>query len=285
MNYNGYKRVWNGVIARHEQAVLGALRSQMEAFAKQLEADSNAYPWELPTAELERVLIELYRDAGVRWGRITTMDIGAQVEGKKDALGDLLEAYIQEYLRLYLLNRSIVPITDTSRAEILAIMQQGAEEGWGAEKIARAIRDSGITIIRARLIARTEATRAMNSGGMLSAAAAPIATRKTWVSAQTNRTRRVPRDQFDHFRMDKKVAEFDQPFEVPSKMGGVEMLQFPGDPAGSAGNVCNCRCMCTYRGVRDANGDLMTPEQHNPKIVNNEFYKVVQGVRMQQRVS
>lgn len=284
MNYSGYKRVWNGVIARNEQGVLKALRMQMDAFAKQLEADSNAYPWELPTAELERVLIELYRDAGVKWGRITTMDIGAQVDVKKDALGDLLEAYVVEYLRLYLLNRSVIPITDTTRAEILAIMQQGAEEGWGAEKIARAIRESGITIIRARLIARTEATRAMNSGSMLAAAAAPIAVRKTWVSAQTNRTRRVPRDQFDHFHMDRKVAEFDKPFEVPTKMGGFEMLQFPGDPAGSAGNVCNCRCMCTYRGVRNEAGDLVKPEAHNPKIVNNEFYKVVQGVRLQRQL-
>lgn len=284
MNYSGYKRVWNGVIARNEQAVLKALRMQMDAFAKQLEANHNAYPWELPTAELERVLIELYRDAGVKWGRITTMDIGAQVDGKKDALGDLLEAYVVEYLRLYLLNRSVVPITDTTRAEILAIMQQGAEEGWGAEKIARAIRESGITIIRARLIARTEATRAMNSGSMLAAASAPIAVRKTWISAQTNRTRRLPRDQFDHFHMNEKVAEFDQPFEVTSKMGGVEMLQFPGDPAGSAGNVCNCRCMCTYRGVRNESGDLVKPEVHNPRIVNNEFYKVVQGVRLQRQI-
>ena len=71
--------------------------------------------------------------------------------------------------------------------------------------------------------------------------------KKQWISTRDNATRGLkPTDEFDHFHMDSKGAELDGVFDVPMRPSGVEQLQFPGDPTGSAGNIINCRCTIGY---------------------------------------
>jgi hypothetical protein len=59
---------------------------------------------------------------------------------------------------------------------------------------------------------------------------------KEWISTHDSRTRK------DHVDMNGVRAEMDAPFNV----GGADMM-FPGDPAGPAEQVVNCRC--TFVGV------------------------------------
>ena len=39
------------------------------------------------------------------------------------------------------------------------------------------------------------------------------------------------------------TANIDETFEVENIEGGVDNMLYPSDPNGSAGNVCNCRCV------------------------------------------
>jgi len=60
---------------------------------------------------------------------------------------------------------------------------------------------------------------------------------KKWLPAEDARTRPA------HAAMaNKPYIPMDDKFNV-----GGEMLSRPGDPAGSAGNVINCRCVLRYK--------------------------------------
>ena len=60
--------------------------------------------------------------------------------------------------------------------------------------------------------------------------------------------------------MDGKKVNFSDGFIVPSTKS-IDMMMYPGDPNGSAGNVCNCRCTVAFVPMRDANGRAIPANQ------------------------
>jgi len=86
---------------------------------------------------------------------------------------------------------------------------------------------------QARRLVRTEATNAANLGTMRSALDmfGADSLQKEWIAALDERTRGA------HASASGQVVDFNEPFFV---MG--EKLNRPGDPAGTAKNVINCRC-------------------------------------------
>jgi len=119
-----------------------------------------------------------------------------------------------------------------------ASFEAGADQGWGADKVAREImqRQGQIDQFRALRIARTEIVGASNEGSMKGAKDFRPDSMKKWVVTMDGNTRD------DHAAMQGEPAiPLDQKFLV----GGDEM-DYPGDPSGSAGNVIQCRCGVTY---------------------------------------
>lgn len=310
MNYQAFKRIHRSIVNKYESPIEAALHSQIESFITELEKDPHARPWHLPIHRIEDTLTELHTEAGSRNAQTTAYDLKRQgvqyparyrmkdfhnarelkamglrpwrfLEKKADPTAeDIYIKFIQEYLRLTLLTKAVVPITETTKAFILKVLAEGVANGWGIDKIVRTLRTSDLTKQRAQLIARTETTKAMNTGAMMAAAAGNVAVRKQWVSAQDNRTRRLPRDQFDHLHMNGAIVEFDEPFIVDSKDGGGQ-LQYPGDPAGSAGNVINCRCAQTFIPIRDKDDLLVDPLKYNPRLDRNVFYQITNNPLIQ----
>lgn len=89
---------------------------------------------------------------------------------------------------------------------------------------------------RALFIATTEVTRAANVGFELGAESTNLTLFKRWIALRDSRTR------YDHLVMnDKPPIANDALFEV-----GGRQMKYPGDPAGGARQVVNCRCMCRY---------------------------------------
>lgn len=152
----------------------------------------------------------------------------------------------------------ITSITDSSRAEAIKIiqevLQEGANEGLGISQLAQLMRDEltkrwgVISTYRAARIARTEIVNASNLGSLTGAMESGVPLLKVWLSTRDSRTRRdtaggrYPPGKFDHYGTfptgpDGEKQELRDPFV---KTG--ESLQHPGDPAGSSGNVINCRC-------------------------------------------
>jgi HK97 family phage portal protein len=88
---------------------------------------------------------------------------------------------------------------------------------------------------RATLIARTESASTVNAGTY---AVYDIEGVKQieWLSVRDDRTREA------HVDVDGQTVKIGDKFDV-----GGDMMEYPGDPSASAGNLCNCRC--TIAGV------------------------------------
>ena len=90
---------------------------------------------------------------------------------------------------------------------------------------------------RAEKIARTESTSTVNYGTYATYKVEGVE-KKEWLSVRDDRTRGQKKgDEFDHFDADGEIVGIDEPF-----VNTGEELDFPGDPAGSAGNIIQCRC-------------------------------------------
>lgn len=91
---------------------------------------------------------------------------------------------------------------------------------------------------RARTIARTTVVGSSNGAtheayGTVQDTIGPLA--KEWVATSDDRTREW------HVDADGQTVPYDEPFDVDG-----EAMMYPGDPAGSAENVVNCRCAVAY---------------------------------------
>lgn len=93
---------------------------------------------------------------------------------------------------------------------------------------------------RAKVIARTETTRAWNAGVLAAAQYYEPPTgpgwRKVWDTDMDGHERPA------HMRANGQSRGLSDTFQV-----GGEDLRFPGDPAGRADNVINCRCEMTIK--------------------------------------
>jgi uncharacterized protein with gpF-like domain len=173
-------------------------------------------------------------------------------------------------------------ITNTTKETIRKVLIKGMQEGWSITQMMTELEKSGINAYRAELIARTETTRAANQGALLGAVSTGLQTEKEWIAITDDRTRRIPRDKFDHLHMDGKRVAVDEPFTVPG-MGSVEQMEYPGDSRASAGNVCNCRCTVGFEVVRDENdmpvliqGNLKGPAGTLWSLWNNSLFLQLQ---------
>lgn len=169
---------------------------------------------------------------------------------------------IINYYNLYLLSKAVIPITETTKQFILEKLIQGQQEGLSIQQIVNLLTDTDITRNRARLIARTETAKSANWAAVWGARKTNYATDKLWISARDQRTRRVPRDLFGHLQMNGTKVPIDEPFLIPKKEGGYEMLNQPGDVNGSAADTIRCRCVVGFSIKRDSVGRPLRTNQH-----------------------
>lgn len=112
--------------------------------------------------------------------------------------------------------------------------------------------------VRAITVARTETVGAANAGtlgGARLAADYGGAGKKQWLATIDYRTRE------SHAEADGQTVALDEPFLV-----GGETLDYPGDPAGSAGEVVNCRCTMLIVDDEDETdlSDRQMLDEHTP---------------------
>ena len=133
----------------------------------------------------------------------------------------------------------ITQITETTRQQVRAVLVQANAENLSVRDAARRVSEllgGKPAANRALLIARTETTRAASAGHEVGAMATGLTLNKIWIATADTRTR-------DSHRavLSQKPVPKDGYFLI----GGVRM-KYPGDPAGGAANVCNCRCTVAY---------------------------------------
>jgi len=129
---------------------------------------------------------------------------------------------------------------DALRDKINKRMAELIEEGASIDKIAQAIDAecmfvyTQMTEARAELIARTETMRSINFGSIVTYKQSNIE-KVEWLATPGKRTREAHR--VGQAWGAPLIASIDEGFTI-----GGEKMMFPGDPNGSAGNSCNCRC-------------------------------------------
>lgn len=171
-------------------------------------------------------------------------------ENKSIVVGSL-QRLIKRIQAWVLINSAsqVTRINATTEREIRFQVSKGIDEGLGAREIAALIRNSvtdQFTTYRATVIARTETTRAASYGHKSASdeweAVTGTTTFKEWMATSDKRTRNT------HRKFIKKVIiQKNELFEV-----GQSLMEYPGDPAGGAKEVVNCRCRVVYFSERTA---------------------------------
>jgi len=171
-----------------------------------------------------------------------------EIKGPKDEFWTDLNRWMRTEA-----TKKIRHVQDTTKRNIARTIRKGMEEGESHRTIAKRVRKTGriSTVRRAVTIARTETHTAAVKSVNSAVASTRIEFEREWVSARDDRTRsRIRKDRFEHYLKypagpdGEKVAQ-DGKF---TKTG--EALDYPGDPAGSAGNVIACRCVLLYKPVK-----------------------------------
>lgn len=107
-----------------------------------------------------------------------------------------------------------------------------ASEGWTLQQVLDALESEAmLSSARAERIARTEILAVLNESTLDTYAASGEVGGKEWLAIQDDRTRD------GHAMVDGQTVTLGSPFMVDN-----EPLDYPGDPAGSPGNIINCRC-------------------------------------------
>lgn len=162
---------------------------------------------------------------------------------ERKASEDALNNMILDWIKENALEKSKT-ITGSDRDKIKRWLKDALDEELpGEAAVGRGIRErmDAVSVSRAKTIARTETHSAVQEiqAETMKAEAEAVgvegATQKVWTAGTDLRVRP------SHADADGQKVGLDESFLV----GGVR-LSFPGDPAGPAEEVINCRCVLTY---------------------------------------
>ena len=267
MNQSQYRKRWLRRHARYERlaykTIISELRKQANNIPFILLTEDN-YKGTIERAISQQSFVQSYyniydqigQKEGLWMGKFINREIK---QGTKDFTFNKFLSEWSRRLLEFLLNESSVRITSVRRTFIKYIQEvlaQGIADGKDISEIAtdlqRLIQRRNFYRWQALTIARTETTTAANFASIVSADVSGVVSDKMWISARDARTRRKPKNKFDHFNMNGVKVGVNEDFIVSG-----EKMRFPGDPKGSEGNVINCRCSSAIVPRRDANGRIM----------------------------
>lgn len=195
------------------------------------------------------VVHALYKDAA-------QMASKKNVVNKKAGFGDNTSFIdeVMQYLDKFLLDKVVLPITQTMTDEIETLLQQALSEGWGVEETVNRLDEEDIPRKRSRLIVRTESIRALNYTQLAAADNEFFEVDKQWIAIEDRRTRH------SHRMVDGERRPLADPF--------TNGLMFPGDPEAGPAEVCNCRCTLGYFSRRDLNGKLVPKKNPGLNLIS-----------------
>jgi hypothetical protein len=261
-----FERLRRGLDIKYSSLFQKAISKEMRKVARDLQlmgpsatlSMMGSYAW---SDELMKIMTELYRETAVVFGNASYRAVRNQSRKAADPFGlntDFISQIIQ-FLSLYGF-QLVAEMTQTSKKKLTDIITQAVQEGLSIDEMVRIITSDdelGYSAMRARRIARTEVMRASNYAALQGANSHNFEVDKVWIAARDSRTRRIPRNTYDHLNMDGQQVPYDQPFTSTGKKGDTVLATAPGDPNTPAGFTINCRCAIGFVPKRDANGRLI----------------------------
>jgi hypothetical protein len=282
MIWQDYRKLYLNAIKTYSPKFKKELQRQVDTYCDT--QDLNA----ISDKKIKKTIQNVHIAMGVKMAQISEKNVSKSVKGYfgpeefKSKQTDLFTYVMLTYLELKGLDNIAAEITQTTKNQIQQYLMKSVEEGLTMQETIKLLRTAGITDYRAEMIARTETGRAANIGSMVGTAATGLVTMKEWIAARDNRTRRVPRDMFDHFNMDGTKIPFDEKFNVKTKNGGFEQMLHPCDPSGSAGDVINCRCTLGYEAVRGEDGKPKRLQDNPPRGDMGLVWNLINNVALMQ---
>lgn len=159
---------------------------------------------------------------------------------------DEIAGVVDDYFQIYLLNKAVLPISETTKRQIRERLIAEVDAGVPLDQAIKNFKEWALTSgdnpasvvsrLRAKTIIETETLKALNFGGFIGAymSGVPLTDLdKVWVTCNDDRVRISP---FSHVSLDRQVTSFYGTFY------NGEHLRFPGDPQASVNNTINCRC-------------------------------------------
>lgn len=274
-------RVQKYIESKYFSKVYKALRDQIKLFVRLLSDGGVNHAltrFPLMDDEIARLVKSIHLDAGKYAAGKARQEISRDIAmsavanekgvGNHDALtlkrtgfgfNERMVSEIQEYFRLHLLEKAVLPISATTKARIETVLNKAAEQGWGVGRIIQELNSQeflDMTKRRARTIVRTETVRASNFGTLAAAHDSEFEQVKIWIAVNDARTRRTHRHVTG---VDGEQRDILKPFS--------NGLMFPGDPDGPPEATINCRCVIAIRSKRDARGRLV-PKKREGLLVS-----------------
>ena len=270
------ERLRRGIEDKYFKQIRASITKQFKKFAGDLkrygvDGSRSRLGLELWSSELVKIFERMYKETVVTFGNATYRVIKNEANIKADTFGfnrEWTNAVMQ-----FLSNQGftlVADITKTTKDKLLSIVDKGVNEGLSVDEMVKLILSDeqlAYAAFRARRIVRTEVMRASNIGAMEGAKAHSFQVDKQWISARDIRTRRIPRDEFDHVALDGVVVDLDETFDSVGKNGQQVQAMQPGDITQPAGFTINCRCAVGFIPKRDANGRLIFKPRLNEAII------------------
>lgn len=244
---------WSYVIRRWTRTAVENLAARQPIIA----AGDELPPWQMPDEDEVLNVPAASAEAAASLEAVSQvvqqilLETGASAGISFDVRNRIVEQVIADY------GRRIGGITEVTRREIMDQLAISYELGESIPKAATRVRShmNHASTVRGTMIARTELIGAKNHASILAAGVIdntslnpdtgevmsgttgrdPIILYKEWVATNDSRTRPA------HRMASGQIVPRTQPFVVDG-----EMMNYPGDPNGSAGNVINCRCTVRY---------------------------------------
>lgn len=270
------ERLRRGIEQKYEKEIAQSINKQFKKFASDVkrfgvDVARSRLGIELWSKEMVKIFEKMYKEVVITFGNATYRNLKIQANQKANTFGFNAE-WTREVMQ-FLVQQGFVMVSDitkTTKDKLLSIVAKGIEEGLDIDNIVKLILSDdslAYSTFRARRIARTEVMRASNIGAMKGAQAHNFQVNKVWISARDIRTRRIPRDEFDHLRLDGTTVDLDETFNTIGKQGEqVEAMQ-PGDITQPAAFTINCRCTVGFVPKRDSSGRLVFKPRLNEAII------------------
>ena len=263
--------------SKYFNATKDSILKQFKRFAKDIElygvdVARTRLGLDLWEKELIKVFEDLYKEATILFGNATYRMLKIEANRKGETFGFNRE-WTKEILS-FLMQQGFVLVSDitkTTKDKLLSIVSKAIEDGLGVDEIVKQILSDdqlAYAAFRARRIVRTEVMRASNMAAMMGAQAHNFEVDKIWISAKDNRTRRIPKDEFDHWEMDGVVVPYKEPFTSTGKKGEPVVAMQPGDLSAPPGFTINCRCTVGFIPKRDGNGNLIFKPKLNVATID-----------------
>lgn len=260
-----HNRMQKKIEAHFVPKMYQAIRQQLETFLKSINDNglnysrANMFSIVSPMPVI-KVLKELYLKSAYVEGNFVLNYLGGipekgvkRVGSPSFSLGfEELSDVIDEYFRIHMLNKSALPITETTRKMIINHLLNQVDSGVPLDTAIENFREYAITgglgnkaraVIRANAIVRQESTRALSFGGLIGAYMSGVDVDKIWVTSDDERVRGLPNypAKYSHVDLDLNSSSL-----LDSFYNG-EKIKFPGDPEASIENTGGCRCTMYFR--------------------------------------